>query len=61
MYSILFSRIELGMDMVKNKMLEILPSNPKVAILPWAFPVEIDADKLDNDFFKKVKEDIIDI
>lgn len=53
MYSILFSRIELGMDMVKNKMLEILPSNPKVAILPWAFPVEIDADKLDNDFFKK--------
>ena len=53
MYSILFSRIEIGMDIVKDRMLEILPKNPKVAIFPWAFPFEIDADKLDNEFFKK--------
>ena len=54
MYSILFSKIEIGMDIVKDRMLEILPKSPKVAIFPWAFPVEIDADKLDNDFFKKL-------
>ena len=53
MYSILFSRIEIGMDIVKDRMLEILPKNSKVAIFPWAFPVEIDACKLDNEFFKK--------
>ena len=53
MYSILFSRIEIGMDIVKDRMLEILPKNPKVAIFPWTFPVEIDACKLDNEFFKK--------
>ncbi len=41
------------MNIVKDRMLEILPKSPKVAIFPWAFPVEIDADKLDNDFFKK--------
>lgn len=51
MYSILFSRIEIGMDIVKDRMLEILPKSPKVAIFPWAFPVEIDTDKLDNEFF----------
>lgn len=27
--------------------------NAKVVILPWAFPVEINADRLNNDFFKK--------
>lgn len=53
MYSILFSRIEIGMNIVKDRMLEILPKSPKVAIFPWTFPVEIDANKLDNDFFKK--------
>lgn len=53
MYSILFSRIEVGMDLVKDKIKKILPNNPKVVILPWAFPVELDAEKLENDFFKK--------
>ena len=53
MYSILFSRIDGGMDIIKDRMIEILPKNPKVAILPWAFPNELDADKLDNEFFKK--------
>ena len=53
MYSIFFSRIEFGMDLVKDKLLEIIPKNSKVAIFPWAFPVEIDAQKLENDFFKR--------
>lgn len=53
MYNIFFSKIELGMKLVHVDILKILPSNPKVVILPWAFPTEIDADKLENDFFKK--------
>lgn len=53
MYSILFSRIEVGMDVVLNRVKEIISPNSKVVILPWSFPVEIDADKLENEFFKK--------
>lgn len=53
MYSVMFSRIEMGMDLIKNKLKELIPENAKVVILPWAFPVEIDADRLNNDFFKK--------
>ena len=53
MYSVLFSRIEVGMDLVSDKLKQIIPKNSKIAIFPWAFPVEIDAQKLNNDFFKK--------
>ena len=53
MYSILFSRIEVGMDIVLYRVKEIIPNDAKVVILPWSFPVEIDAEKLENEFFKK--------
>lgn len=53
MYSIFFSKIDIGIDLVTKRLLEIIPKNPKVAIFPWAFPEEINADKLNNDFFKK--------
>ena len=53
MYSVFFSRMEMGMDLVKQDLINILPKKPKVAFLPWAFPVEIDAYKLENEFFKK--------
>ena len=52
MYSVLFSRIEVGMDLVSDKLKQIIPKNSKIAIFPWAFPIEIDAQKLNNDFFK---------
>lgn len=52
-YSVFFSRIEIGMDIALTKIKSILPKNPKVVILPWAFPTELDANLLDNDFFKK--------
>lgn len=52
-YSVFFSRIEIGMDIVQDKIKSILPEKPKVVILPWTFPLEIDAERLDNDFFKK--------
>ena len=53
MYSILFSRIEIGMNIVLDRVKEIISPSSKVVILPWSFPVEIDADKLENEFFKK--------
>ena len=43
MYSVLFSRIEVGMDLVSDKLKQIIPKNSKIAIFPWAFPAEIDA------------------
>lgn len=52
-YSVFFSRIELGMDIGLTKIKSILPKNSKVVILPWTFPTELDANLLDNDFFKK--------
>ena len=53
MYSILFSRIEMGMDLVKEEIKKMLPENARVAIFPWAFPVELNAEKLETEFFKK--------
>lgn len=52
-YSVFFSRIEIGMDIALTKIKSILPKNPKVVILPWTFSTELDANLLDNDFFKK--------
>ena len=52
MYCVFFSRIEQGMDLVKERLSEILPNNPKVAIFPWAFPTELNSYKLENEFFK---------
>ena len=52
-YSVFFSRIEIGMNIALTKIKSILPKNPKVVILPWTFPTELDANLLDNDFFKK--------
>lgn len=53
MYSIFFSRIEVGMNLIKEKLINILPQNAKVAVFPWAFPNELDAQKLEEIFFKK--------
>lgn len=53
MYSILFSRIEIGMNLVEKRLKEIIPKNSKVVILPWTFPFELDAEKLDSEFFKR--------
>jgi hypothetical protein len=41
------------MDIVLDRVKEIISPNSKVVILPWSFPVEIDAEKLENEFFKK--------
>lgn len=43
--------INVGCGQMASKKSEKI--NAKVVILPWAFPVEINADRLNNDFFKK--------
>ena len=53
MYSIFFSRIELGINNVCDELSKLIKANYKVAIFPWAFPNEINSDKLMNDYFKK--------
>ena len=53
MYSLLFSDFPKG---VENHALEIkkyVKEDYKVAILPWAFPVELDKDKFENEYFSK--------
>lgn len=52
MYSILLSKIE-ALELMKKDYNNILKSDSNVAILPWTFPTELDAEKLENDFFKK--------
>lgn len=53
MYSILLSKMEYGFDLIKEELSKKVCKDSKVAIFPWAFPIEIDAKKLENDFFKK--------
>ena len=53
MYSIFLSRIEKSFNYIKNDLKKIIKSDFKVAVLPWTFPIEIDSNKLMNDFFKK--------
>lgn len=53
MYRVLFSRIEEGIVHVEEELKTMIPKNAKVLILPWAFPIELDANRLSNEFFKK--------
>jgi len=53
MYRVLFSRIEQGIVHVEEQLKKIIPKGAKVLILPWAFPTELDANRLCNEFFKK--------
>lgn len=51
MYSIFFSKIELGMDLVAEQLKKIIKPNSKVAVFPWAFPIEITSEEFENDYF----------
>ena len=52
MYSILLSKIEFGFPYVEKWLKNIVKKNMKVVVMPWAFPVELDYDKLNNEYFK---------
>lgn len=53
MYSIFLSRIEKVIDLIKDDIKPLIKNNAKVVILPWAFPVELNAELLKNNFFKR--------
>lgn len=53
MYSIFISTIEKIIDTIKDDVKPLIKNEAKVVLLPWAFPIELDADKLQNEFFKK--------
>lgn len=53
MYSILLSDISLGFENAISELKKIINSNMKVAIFPWAYPIEINSDILNNEYFKK--------
>ena len=52
MISVLLSKVN-GIDKsVCKEIKKIINKDYKVAIFPWAFPVELNADKLENEYFK---------
>lgn len=51
MYSILVSKFDIVYDSIKEELKKIINTNMKVAIIPWAFPVEIDSDTLESEYF----------
>lgn len=53
MYSVLLSKIVKGMELVQNDLSKIIKKDSKVVVIPWAFPTEIDSDRLLNDYFKE--------
>lgn len=53
MYSIFLSQIEIVIDKIKDELKPLIKKDAKVVLLPWAFPVELNAEKLENEFFKK--------
>lgn len=53
MYSVFLSRIEKVFDYIEEDLKKIIKPSFKVAVLPWAFPLEIDSNLLMNDYFKK--------
>ena len=53
MYSIFLSQIEVVIDKIKDELRPLIKKNAKTVILPWGFPIELNAEKLENEFFKK--------
>ena len=53
MYSVLLSKIEYVFSLIKNRLKEIVNENMRVVVLPWAFPTELDYDRLINEYFKE--------
>lgn len=56
MYSILVSKIVKGMQLVNNDIKKMVNTNSSALILPWAFPFEIDSNRLINEYFKAGSE-----
>ena len=51
MYSVLFSKIEFGMDLVVERLKDFVKPDYKVAIFPLAFPGEITSEEFEKEYF----------
>lgn len=50
MYSIFFSKIDLGFKLVEERLKEIINISAKIVVIPWSFAVETDASGVDKYF-----------
>ena len=53
MLSVLFSDYLKGLNLVKEDLKKHINENDKVVIISWAFPVELDFERFNNEWFKK--------
>lgn len=53
MYSVLLSEYEKGMQLVDSKLRKIIKGDEKVVIIAWTFPVEIDKQSFEEEWFPK--------
>lgn len=56
MYSVFFSKIQIGFPIIKQRLKKIIKSNHKVVIIPWSFAIETDQNGLENYFITKIKD-----
>lgn len=53
MYSVLLSKIEFVFPLIKDRLKKMVNENMKVVVILWAFPIELDYDRLVNEYFKE--------
>lgn len=53
MYSVLLSEYEKVMELIHEKLKDIIKKDYKVVIIAWTFPLEIDQKKFDEEWFPK--------
>lgn len=52
MYSVFFSKMYIAIDIMANRLKEIINEESKALIFPWAFPVEITNEEFENNYFR---------
>lgn len=53
MYSVLLSKIEFVFPLIKDRLKKMVNENMKVVVIPCAFPIELDYNRLVNEYFKE--------
>ena len=53
MYSVLLSEYENGMKLVEKELKQKIKTNFKAVIIAWTFPLEIDKERFDEEWFPK--------
>lgn len=53
MYNVLLSEYEKGMQLVDSKLRKIIKGDEKVVIIAWTFPVELDKQSFEEEWFPK--------